>query len=100
MNRWAALLGAVVLMAATVVYAQTGAMSDDKMKSDRMTMDHMKMMSDNMKMMSDRMKGGKMTADQMQMMSDRPSCGGFPPAPRSLVTTVSRAGVRSRSGRA
>ena len=34
MNRWAALLGALLLTAATVVYAQTGTMSDDKMKSE------------------------------------------------------------------
>ena len=40
--------------AALVVSAQTGgAMSDDTMKSDKMAMDHMKMMGDNVKMMSD-----------------------------------------------
>ena len=40
--------------AAPLVAAQIGgAKSDDKMKSDKMTMDHMKMTGDNVKMMSD-----------------------------------------------
>ena len=37
--------------AAPVIAAQTsGAKSDDQMKSDKMTMDHMKIMGDNVKM--------------------------------------------------